>query len=512
MSRSSVRITFPSCPCFLPRKRTTSSCLSVLLLAALSVAIANANAAAGIAPIQQCTVTGTEVPSEHYSPAFRPQPETDGIERWVSFVDPVFVFGPPSGVIGEVWLAANRCFGFYFFPPRRLLGDPARHDSYIDPEWSPDGRFLAYTKTDVSGASSSIYIQEFERDLLAVDIAVASTPVGVPMLVADGSGGIHHRHPTWNPDGTALAFDSDLNGTSIDVYTVDVDPIAQTHGSSIQRTSDESHAEFSPSWSPDGTRIACQTNALGVFQIAIVNLVTAQQAILFPNFPHRMDPAWSRDGNFVYYLTTNPANNQVLAKIQVDTGEIQELSLSPPDPAAPTVSKKVVLDPSGGLEEYVAFSGQGPGGFVGPFGTQIWRAKFQIAPPPRAAAFTMPPYQVIRLHSDKPVWCLDLEAVDQTFDLTDVIPTSAQLLSAGTGSVDRIQAIATKSFVIADRNQNGILDMPLCFAKEDLRQLLSGVTENGNVPLTCQGNLADGRRFSASLTVEVKKGGNGESE
>ena len=225
MSRSSVRIKFAARPWFLLGKRIAASYLTVLLFATLSGAIANANPAA-ITPIQQCTLTGTEVFSDHYSPTLRPQPETDGIERWISFVDVVFVFGPPSGVIGEVWLGANRCFGFYFSPPRRLLGDPALHDSYLDPEWGPDGRFLAYTKTDASGTNSSVYIQEFERDLSGVDIAVASTPVGAPMLVADGSGGIHHRHPTWNPDGTALAFDSDMNQTSINVYSVDVDPSA----------------------------------------------------------------------------------------------------------------------------------------------------------------------------------------------------------------------------------------------------------------------------------------------
>jgi len=511
MSRSSVRIKFAARPWFLLGKRIAASYLTVLLFATLSGAIANANPAA-ITPIQQCTLTGTEVFSDHYSPTLRPQPETDGIERWISFVDVVFVFGPPSGVIGEVWLGANRCFGFYFSPPRRLLGDPALHDSYLDPEWSPDGRFLAYTKTDASGTNSSVYIQEFERDLSGVDIAVASTPVGAPMLVADGSGGIHHRHPTWNPDGTALAFDSDMNQTSINVYSVDVDPSAQTHGSPVQRTTtDEGHAEFSPSWSPDGTRIAYMTNALGLFQIAVLNLATSE-TILFPIFgTTRANPAWSRDGNFIYFETASLlTGNPVIAKIQVDTGEIQELSLRPPDPAAPTVSRKGVLDPSGALDEYVAFSGQGPGGIPGPSGTQIWRAQFLVAPPARASAFTLPPHDEINLHSDKP-WCLYLEAVDLTFDLTDVNPTTVQLLSTGTGSVDRIPAVTGKPIVIADRNLNGIPEMPLCFAKEDLRRLLSAITKKTDVPLTCQGNLTDGRRFSASLTVEVK-GGDGPIE
>ena len=122
----------------------------------------------------------------------------------------------------------------------------------------------------------------------------------------------------------------------------------------------------------------------------------------------------------------------------------------------------------------------------------------------------MPPHDEINLHSDKP-WCLYLEAVDLTFDLTDVNPTTVQLLSTGTGSVDRIPAVTGKPIVIADRNLNGIPEMPLCFAKEDLRRLLSAITKKTDVPLTCQGNLTDGRRFSASLTVEVK-GGDGPIE
>ena len=77
-------------------------------------------------------------------------------------------------------------------------------------------------------------------------------------MAADGSGVIqrtsspaHELDPAWSPDGSKIAFISDMSGEE-EIYTVAQDgqskPVQLTHGGKAQR--------FSPRWSADGSYIA----------------------------------------------------------------------------------------------------------------------------------------------------------------------------------------------------------------------------------------------------------------
>ena len=64
-------------------------------------------------------------------------------------------------------------------------------------------------------------------------------------------------HPTWSPDGRALAYTSWLDGFE-DVYinTLDGKPFSRP----VRQTGS---ANWTPSWSPDGTRLAFSSNRSG---------------------------------------------------------------------------------------------------------------------------------------------------------------------------------------------------------------------------------------------------------
>src|SRR5467141_2907790 len=137
-----------------------------------------------------------------FSPVFRPLPRSGSgtptsprVERWLAFVTLSSIVGNES--TGEIWLYRNVSQAFFQFAPDPasfpLLRDETAAISYIDPAWSRDGKWLLYVQTDNAVTQSSIYIQQFDNST-ATD---GNVPLGGPILVADGSGGGHHRHPAF---------------------------------------------------------------------------------------------------------------------------------------------------------------------------------------------------------------------------------------------------------------------------------------------------------------------------
>jgi Tol biopolymer transport system component len=96
------------------------------------------------------------------------------------------------------------------------------------PEWSPDGRFIAFSSARDGG--SGIYVMSID------------TPDQVTRLAEDGQG------LAWSPDGDSIAFSS---GGSGDIYLLDID-----NGSPRQITNSGDYRDTSVTWSPDGQQIA----------------------------------------------------------------------------------------------------------------------------------------------------------------------------------------------------------------------------------------------------------------
>ncbi len=121
-----------------------------------------------------------------------------------------------------------------------------------------------------------------------------------------------------------------------------------------------------------------------------------------------------------------------------------------------------------------------------------------------ARVFLPPEDRTFHVGSGRPQACVRLEPVDTLFDLTEILPDSVAMLVPGTGSVARILAVAEKSSPIADRDRNGIADLPACFSREDLQLLFAGIPPGRcAVGVTVEGALRSGRRFRGAASVEV---------
>ncbi|HEX9923283.1 MAG TPA: hypothetical protein VGD99_11525 [Anaerolineae bacterium] len=115
------------------------------------------------------------------------------------------------------------------------------------PDWSPDGRLIAYQGADPEGNNPGIYIVAFDG--------------GEATRLTDHES---DRSPDFSPDGSRLAYMSTRSG-NWDIYTINA------AGSAPRQLTTASGNDGLPAWSPNGSQIAYVSDADGSWAIYIVN-------------------------------------------------------------------------------------------------------------------------------------------------------------------------------------------------------------------------------------------------
>jgi dipeptidyl aminopeptidase/acylaminoacyl peptidase len=163
----------------------------------------------------------------------------------------------------------------------------ASEKSISDPQWSPDGRRLAFTRDD------EIWIVESDGSRLT-------------RVVAKPAGG---HDPRWSPDGRRLAFLSRRRGWT-QVWLIDA-PVPR-RGRPQRDPRPPKAAAITPAgvdvesvaWSLDGTRLAVMAQQrpqdLTSSQIAIVDVATGASEIVAGLDSHDTGAQWLGDGSLVY--------------------------------------------------------------------------------------------------------------------------------------------------------------------------------------------------------------------
>jgi len=164
---------------------------------------------------------------------------------------------------------------------RRVVRDP-ESAFYLEPTWSPDGRRIAFTRSE--------------------DSAVAP-PASVNVVGADGSGrkdltpGVMSVQPDWSPDGRRIAFMS-----VVDVETGKIS-VMNADGSGARQLADTPTSDGEPRWSPDGRRIAVSAyGGAGNDDVAVVDARTGRLRRLTRSPAYEHSPAWSPDGRRIAYV------------------------------------------------------------------------------------------------------------------------------------------------------------------------------------------------------------------
>ncbi|HTM00724.1 MAG TPA: FG-GAP-like repeat-containing protein [Candidatus Omnitrophota bacterium] len=121
-----------------------------------------------------------------------------------------------------------------------------------------------------------------------------------------------------------------------------------------------------------------------------------------------------------------------------------------------------------------------------------------------ARAFVTGDHRPVIIASRTPAFAVQVEPVEGSFAVQDVDLESLRLVSEGTGSVSSIGGILAKGAAAGDRDHNGVLDLSLWFAGEDLARLFDRITGRRDVPVLFEGRLLSGRPFCTRLVLSVQ--------
>jgi len=174
----------------------------------------------------------------------------------------------------------------------RLTSDPGSLSDYA-PAWSPDGASLAYVSN--RGGKRELWIMPAEPGA-----------AGRQVIRPEGSGpGVDSF--SWSPDGSTLLFavKTSASPPESQFWTVPAEggaaTLLLTHPSST----------LSPAWSPDGTRIAFQSNRTGNQEIWVMAADGTDPMPLTDHPEWDLFPSWSADGSRLAFQSTRSGNAEI---------------------------------------------------------------------------------------------------------------------------------------------------------------------------------------------------------
>jgi TolB protein len=151
--------------------------------------------------------------------------------------------------------------------------------------------------------------------------------------------------PSWSPDGNRVAYVSFENKKPV-VY---VQNIATEQRTAVANFKGSNSA---PSWSPDGRRIALALTRDGLSQIYLINADGSDSRRITSSSAIDTEPQFSKDGQAIYFTSDRGGSPQIY-RVSVSGGEPARVTFNSPYSVSPRLS------PDGRMMAYVVRRGGG---------------------------------------------------------------------------------------------------------------------------------------------------------
>ncbi len=219
--------------------------------------------------------------------------------------------------------------------------------------WTPDGREIIFTRT-VLGSGGSLWRVPASGATEPERLPFSAGEAFFPAISRRGNRLAYHRvtgdlniwrlplsgpavasgppvriiastradsAPQYSPDGKRIACESDRSGIR-GIWISDAD------GSNAVELFSRTGASYgSPRWSPDGQRIAADFEAQGNLDIHVIPASGGNPIPLTTDPADDLSPSWSRDGKWVYF-TSNRTGRYEIWKVPAGGGEAIQVTLN----------------------------------------------------------------------------------------------------------------------------------------------------------------------------------------
>ena len=196
-----------------------------------------------------------------------------------------------------------------------------------DPAWLPDGDRIVF--------SSHGEISVMNADGSGVELLTHNDPVSgrilyytgldgdgdglIDVYVRNDDGGLElftdfgsidwdsiDRYASWSPDGSRIAFQSQRDG-DMDIYLMNGD------GSGVEQLTENENYDVSPAWSPDGGRIVfiSDRDDGGDNEIYVMNTDGSGVERLTDNDYYDHGPSWSPDGGRIAFSSFRDDDHEI---------------------------------------------------------------------------------------------------------------------------------------------------------------------------------------------------------
>lgn len=103
--------------------------------------------------------------------------------------------------------------------------------------------------------------------------------------------------PSWSPDGRKIAFFSSDRSGYVDIWVMDAD------GDNQQKLTTHNADDYSPSWSPDGRKIAFSSKRSGNYDVWIMDADGSHKRQITTHKIADIYPCWSPDGRKIAFAS-----------------------------------------------------------------------------------------------------------------------------------------------------------------------------------------------------------------